>query len=88
MTTFISIDFSEDTLTALDTKFRKVCDDRFIYCMQEGKWNMDDVIRFKGRIEIALQYASAEKGRLKKLSENYNSEYPTNHRSILRRQPT
>lgn len=83
MSNFISIDFSEDTLTALDTKFRKVCDDRFIYCMQEGKWNMDDVIRFKGRIEIALQYASAEKGRLKKLSENYNSEYPTNHKKYF-----
>lgn len=83
MSDFISIDFSEDTLTALDTKFRKVCDDRFIYCMQEGKWNMDDVIRFKGRIEIALQYASAEKGRLKKLSENYNSEYPTNHKKYF-----
>lgn len=76
----IHIDFTEDSLKILDNKFSSVTDDRFIYCLQEGKWDMEDIVRFGGRIEIAHQYTAAERERLEELSKTYNSEYPTNHR--------
>ncbi|MBQ6767729.1 MAG: hypothetical protein IJP46_03545 [Prevotella sp.] len=44
---------------------------------------MEDVIRFKGRIELVLHYTSAERDRLEKLAETYNSEYPTNHKKYF-----
>ncbi len=56
----IHIDYTEDSLKILDNKFSSVTDDRFIYCLQEGKWDMEDIVRFGGRIEIAQQYTAAE----------------------------
>ena len=73
------IEHTEESLRMLDEKFGQVTDDRFMYCLKEGKWDMDDLVRFKGRLELAQQYTSNECDRLEKLSKTFIYAYATNH---------
>ena len=70
---------TEDSIHMLDEKFGNVVDDRFIYCLKEGKWKLDDIIRFKSRLELAYSYTNMEYDRLLELRKTFNKEYATNN---------
>ena len=77
------IEASKQSLTMLKEKFTPVAEDRFIYSLQQRKWDVEDVIRFKSMLEISYSYTIKEYERLKDLSMVYNQEYPTNHAQYI-----
>jgi hypothetical protein len=79
----LHIEPSEETLRMLDEKFTPVAEDRFIYCLQQKKWTIEEVHTFNARLQISFDYTMKEYQRMEALRETYNKEYPTNHKKYF-----
>jgi len=77
------IEASEETLRKLDEKFKPVTEERFLYCLQQKRWTIEDVHTFNARLQISYEYTSNEYLRIKELRKTYNQEYPTDHKKYL-----
>jgi len=74
------IEASDETLRVLGEKFKPVEDDRFLYCLQNRKWTVEDVHKFNAHLRIGIDYASMEFERIKELRKVYNLDFPSDHK--------
>lgn len=79
----LKIEPSEETLRMLDEKFVPVAEDRFIYCLQQKKWTIEEIHTFNARLQISYEYTLKEYERIQELRKTYNKEYPTNHKKYF-----
>ena len=77
------IEASEETLRMLDEKFKPVAEDRFLYCLQQKRWTIEDIHKFNARLQISYDYTLKEYERIQELRKTYNREYPTDHKKYL-----
>ena len=77
------IEASEDTLRMLDEKFKPVTEERFLYCLQQKNWTIEDIHKFNARLLISYDYTQKEYERILELQKTYNREYPTDHKKYL-----
>ena len=77
------IEASEETLRMLDEKFKLVAEDRFLYCLQQKRWTIEDIHKFNARLQISSDYTQKEYERIKELRKTYNREYPTDHKKYF-----
>ena len=77
------IEASEETLRKLDEKFKPVAEDRFLYCLQQKRWTIEDIHKFNACLQISYDYTLKEYERIQELRKTYNREYPTDHKQYL-----
>lgn len=77
------IEASEETLRTLDEKFKPVTEERFLYCLQQKRWTIEDIHKFNARLLISYDYTLKEYERIQELRKTYNREYPTDHKKYL-----
>ena len=74
---------NEETLKILDEKFKPVADDRFLYCIQQKKWTIENIHNFNAKIKISYDYTSKEYDRINLLKCSYNLKYPSDHKKYF-----
>lgn len=79
----IQIAINEQTLMKLEEKTKPVIDERFLYCLQNNTWTIEEVEKFNSAIRISIFYVSSEFERIKMLRKVYNLEYPTDHKKYF-----
>ena len=77
------IEASEETLRMLDEKFKPVTEERFLYCLQQTRWTIEDIHKFNARLQISYDYTFKEYERIQELRKTYNREYPTDHKKYF-----
>ncbi len=77
------IEASEETLRMLDEKFKPVTEERFLYCLQQKRWTIEDIHKFNARLQISYDYTFKEYERIQELRKTYNREYPTDHKKYF-----
>jgi len=77
------IEASEQSLTMLRERFTPVEEDRFIYSLQQKKWKIEDIGRFRSNLETSYVYTAKEYKCLRALSMVYNKEYPTDYAQYI-----
>ena len=77
-------DFNEESIYKLDEKFSGIINDRFLYCIQDQqKWDHGKANHFVAELQTSHQNVLRELGRLEKLEESYNAEYPSEHKKYV-----
>lgn len=74
-----SLEKTEDTLLMLDDSLPQASVDRFVYGLQQRKWNEWDITQFTASVRNSHTYAIMENSRLRGWKDTFNDEYATDH---------